>query len=583
MSTKKIFIRQWLLWPCAIALLALLLPTAWAQTGPSITRQPASQTNLAGANATLSVGVSGSGPFSYQWQLNGTNLPNNIITTVAGGGFGDGGAAVNASVNLPAGVAVDASGNLLIADVSNGLIRKVDLNGVITTVAGGGGSSPGDGGSATNAAFSTPAGLAVGPAGSLFIADAGSNVIRKVNAAGVITTVAGNSMQGYYGDGRAATNAALYAPVGVAVDSSGNVFIADQDNNVIRKVDLNGVITTVAGGGTNFPGDGGAATNASLSYPAGVAVDTSGNLYISDQGDNRVRKMDINGILTTVAGNGTFGYAGDRGPATDAALNNPVAVAVAASGSLFIADRGNNRVRKMDVNGILTTVAGNGPAAYSGDGGAATNASLNSPSGVAADAAGNVLIADGNNYRVRKVDLNGVITTAAGNGSAAYSGDGGAATNASLQNPGGVAVDASGNLFIADSLNARVREVALAGLPILTLDAVSASTAGNYRVIVTSPYGSVTSAVASLTVGSPSNQNAAILMSVPVVASGNLLLGFSLSQTPAASFTLLQTPNLTGPWTTNTGAVLTTNAQAGGYQFSIPLPNSVQFYQVRSP
>jgi sugar lactone lactonase YvrE len=415
----------------------------------TITTQPTNQTVLAGSTAMLCVAVSGDGPFAYQWQFNGTNLPNGIITTVAGNGSqgysGDGGAATNASLRFPSGVAVDASGNLFIAD----MVSRV----------------------------------------------------RKVNPNGIITTLAGNGSPGFSGDGSAATNASLYNPLGVAVDAAGNLFIADKGNNRIRKVNTGGIITTVAGNGSSgYSGDGGAAINAGLYNPAGVAVDGFGNLFIADR-SNRIRKVDTNGIITTVAGNGDSGYSGDGDAATNASLYLPQGVAVDASGNFFIADRSNNRIRKVDTNGIITTVAGNGDSGYSGDGGAATNNSLFLPSGVALDASGNLFIADFVNNRIRNVDTNGIITTIAGNGDSGYSGDGGAATNASLYYPAGVALDASGNLFIADTSNYHVREVALfASYPTLTLCNVTTNNTGNYTVVITGPGGSVTSSIVTLTV-----------------------------------------------------------------------------------
>jgi sugar lactone lactonase YvrE len=250
----------------------------------------------------------------------------------------------------------------------------------------------------------------------------------------------------------------------VAVDAAGNLLIADSGNQRIRRVDgTTGIITTVAGNGTyGFSGDGGAATSASLAYPYGVAVDAAGNLLIADYGNQRIRQVDgTTRIITTVAGKGTYGFSGDGGPATDASLNNPLGVAVDGAGNLLIADTYNQRIRRVDgTTGIITTVAGNGMAGFSGDGGPATDASLNNPSGVAVDGAGNLLIAVYGNQRIRRVDgTTGIITTVAGNGTAGFSGDGGAAISGSLNNPVGVAVDAAGNLLIADTNNLRIRRV----------------------------------------------------------------------------------------------------------------------------
>jgi sugar lactone lactonase YvrE len=368
---------------------------------------------------------------------------NGIITTVAGDGqsgyAGDGGLATNAEFGIATSVAVDSSGGLYVADEGNNRIRKVSTNGFVTTVAGG---WIGDDGPPTAASLNS-SGAAVDSSGNLFIADEYNNRVRKVDVNGVITTVAGNGVFGYSGDGGAATNASLNGPLGVAVDASGNLFIADTQNSLIRKVATSGIITTVACTAYNvgYSGDGGEATNAFLFYPSGVAVDPSGNFFIADHFNNRVRKVDTNGIITTVAGNGTAGFSGDGGAATNATLRSPQAVAADASGNLFVSDSGNVRIRRVSTNGIITTFAGNGTSGYSGDGGVATKASLFYPNGVAVDASGNLFIADTDNVRIRKVDASGIINTVAGNGGSTYSGDGGLATSASLSEPFGVAVD----------------------------------------------------------------------------------------------------------------------------------------------
>src|ERR1017187_4920775 len=276
-------------------------------------------------------------------------------------------------------------------------------------------------------------GVAVDNAGSYYVADPSNNLVLKVNASGTLNTVAGNGSSGYSGDGGPATSAALYGPYGVAVDGAGNLFIADTRNERIRKVNTAGIITTVAGNGTyGYSGDGGPATSAALYGPYGVAVDGAGNLYIADQGNNRIRMVGLAGIITTVAGNGTHGYSGDGGPATSAELYAPEGVAVDNAGDLLIADTGNNRIRQVKSGGTVSTVAGNGIDSYSGDGGLATSASLVEPSGVAMDSAGNLYIADSYSERVRKVTPHGVITTVAGDGAYGYGGDGGPTAGASL-------------------------------------------------------------------------------------------------------------------------------------------------------
>ena len=331
----------------------------------------------------------------------------------------------------------------------------------ITTVAGTGVQGfSGDGGPATSAQLREPAALAVDAAGSLFIADAKNNRVRRVSPDGVITTAAGTGVEGFFGDGGQATSAQLKTPYGVAVDVAGNLYIADSGNQRVRRVSPAGVITTVAGTGVGgFSGDGGQATSAQLNAPTAVAVDAAGNVYVADAFNHRVRRVSPDGVITTVAGSGQKGFSGDGGQATSARLNTPFGVAVDRAGNLFIADAENHRVRRVSPDGVITTVAGTGVAGFSGDGGQATSAQLNRPFGVAVDSAGNLYITDPLNHRVRRVSPAGVITTVAGSGQEGFSGDGGQATSARLAVPAAVAVDAAGNLLISDQANQRVRKV----------------------------------------------------------------------------------------------------------------------------
>jgi hypothetical protein len=507
-----------------LLLLSLVLWSMQLSAQPVITSQPTNQFVFCGSNATFSVVAAGVGPFTYQWLFNGTNLPStNIITTAAGkgvtsGSIGDGGPATNAIVPSPEGVTVDQTGNLFIAG-SLARIRRVDTNGRIITVAGSGSSGfSGDGGPATNAQL--------------------QSITASVS--------------------------------GVASDGLGNLFISDTGNYRVRKVDTNGIITTVVG--TNFPpgfsGDGGAATNAKLQSPEGIAVDRFGNLFIADTFNNRIRKVDTNGIITTVAGTGSIsGPLGDGGTATNASLNNPMGVAVDSFGDLFIADTVNSRIRRVDTNGTITTVAGTNSAGYSGDGGNAVAAKLDQPSRVIPDAFGNLFIADTFYCIVRKVDVRGIISTVAGTGwPVGFSGDGGSATNAQLNAPLDLALDAYRNLYIADSQNNRIRKVGLAGSSILQLNNITTNRVGNYQVIITSPSGSVTSSIATLTFVFPpsiTNQPASITVTnggsanFTVAASGTAPLSYQWWMSSGRSATavpLSSGPVLYGAIVTSGGA-----------------------------
>jgi hypothetical protein len=327
-----------------------------------------------------------------------------------------------------------------IADNQNNRIRMINGAGDISTIAGNGVAGfSGDGGPATSAELHNPYGVAADSAGNIYIADTQNNRIRKV-AGGIITTVAGNGAPSFSGDGGLAVSAGLNNPTDVAVDILGNIYIADQRNNRIRMVSTAGIISTVAGDGVvGYAGDGGLATSAALYYPTGVAVDQFYNIYIADSDNQRVRMITYStGIITTVAGNGNVGYSTANGPATSIGLHNPTGVAVNGTGSFFIADYGNQCIREVTA-GISTTVAGNGTASFSGDGGPATSAELNYPTDVTLDGSGNLYIADYVNNRIRGVS-SGTITTLAGKGTPGFSGDGGPATSAQLYNPSGVVV-----------------------------------------------------------------------------------------------------------------------------------------------
>ena len=489
-----------------------------------------------------------------------------VITTVVGNGCcgygGDGGPATEAALSAPSGVALDSTGNLYVVDTNHGTVRKVDSSGRITTVAGTGFNGySGDGVSATNSQLNYPTGVAVNAAGELFIADSQNARVRKVNTAGIISTVAGTGVDGCAAVDGPATATQLTNPYSVTFDSLGNLYIGDgcslrkvapngitvamagngsfggyggdgiatatpaavvsaaldqfgdiyvvsggklqeikngsiktitppsvadgsvaalsmlgpqviaRDNsgnlyfiegNQVRKIDSSGAIVTVAGTGAGgYDGDNGPATAAQLSTPYALAVDSTGNLYIADSA-SRIRIVSPGGTIASCAGSVARGYSGDGGQATAALLSLPLGMAIDAAGNLYIADNQNQRIRKVSANGIISTVAGIGTPGFSGDNDLAVHAAINSPSAVAVDQNGNVYVVDTGNQRVRKIATNGVITTIAGGGTA--DGDGGPATSAQLGAPIGVAVDRSGNVYIAESQTNRFRMVAANGI-----------------------------------------------------------------------------------------------------------------------
>ena len=340
---------------------------------------------------------------------------------------------------------------------------QAQLN-VISTVAGSDSMGyNGDGKLATSAILHFPATVCIDKSGNLLIADALNNRVRKiVLSTGIITTVAGTGVYGYSGDGGQATDAELWTSIAVYTDTLGDIYIADAQNHRVRKIIAStGIISTIAGTGiAGNSGDGNLATNAEIDYPEGLFIDTMGNIYIADCSNNNIRKVSPDGIISTVAGIGHMGYSGDGGPATNAQLYCPIKAIVDNNGNIIISDAFNNVLRKVNVStGIISTIAGNGTAGYSGNGGLAVNALLNGPCGIFIDKQNNIYFAEWGNGTIRKIeDSTGIITTLAGIGTQGFSGDGGPATAAQLI-PEDVCFDKNGIMYIADFGNQRIRIV----------------------------------------------------------------------------------------------------------------------------
>ena len=332
-----------------------------------------------------------------------------IITTFAGNGTagftGDGGLATAANINYSRDVAADATGNIYFSDCNNNRIRKVSPTGVITTIAGTGTAGfSGDGGPATAAKLNCPYGLAFDDAGNMYIADYNNNRVRKINTSGIISTFAGNGTPAFGGDGGAATLAQLWIPNYICADHFGNVYIVDNQNQRIRKVNASGIISTYAGtGSASYGGDGGPATLAQLNYPGGIKMDSLGNMYIADGYNSLIRKISPAGIITSIGGNGSTGFSGDGGPATLASINIPIALCLDNVGNIYFSDGSDSRVRKISTTGLISTITGTGTSGYSGDGGPATAAEVNFPDGLCFDNAGSLYIAEYTNFRVRKI------------------------------------------------------------------------------------------------------------------------------------------------------------------------------------
>jgi uncharacterized protein (TIGR03437 family) len=398
-----------------------------------------------------------------------------IVSTIAGTGaagfLGDGGPATAAQLNLPAGLALDSSGNLYVADSGNNCVRRIS-GGIITTFAGNsayGQAYGGDGGRATSAYLSGPSGVAVDSTGNVYIADTFNDRVRMVALGGMIQTFAGTGLPGPVVDHVPATSSPLFLPADVAVGPSGAIYIADFGNSLVRMV-VNGTLTTVAGSASGAPpANGLTAVSVRLNGPTGLAVDSAGNLYFAEGsigsgsglagGDFRVWQVTAEGLFFAFAGNGWKSFSGDGGPASLAQFNVPAGGFRDAQGNIYIADSANHRVRMIAPDGAIVTIAGTGIAGFSGDGSPATGAQLNTPLAVAVNSFGEIFIADSGNARIRKIYSNGAIGTYAGNGTAAFFGDGGNASLAALHLPCALAVDKFDSLYVADSLDFRVRKI----------------------------------------------------------------------------------------------------------------------------
>jgi trimeric autotransporter adhesin len=361
---------------------------------------------------------------------------------------------------------------LLCSALSLGLSFSAHSQTIVTIAGNGMTGYVSDGVAATSTQLNGPAAVAVDDLGNVYVADAYNSRIRKISTTGIITTIAGTGVAGYSGDGAAATLAQIKTPLGIAVDHSGNIYFTDSDNGRIRKISATGNISTLAGDGSlGFSGDGGPATAAVLYKPLGIFADNLANLYFADGFNQRVRTINNTGSIATIAGNGTFSYSGDGGSAVAAALNGPTGVAKDAAGNVYVADKTNNRIRKISSAGVISTIAGKDTAGFSGDGGPATAAKLNNPTSVKVDKLNNIYIVDMANNRVRKIDPTGIITTIAGDGTLGSAGDGGPATAASFNFPNDVFLDTLGNIYIADQGNSRIRKIKApsANVPAITM------------------------------------------------------------------------------------------------------------------
>ena len=442
---------------------------------------------------------------------------------------------------------------------------------------------------ATGTVLMRPWGVAFDAAGNLYIADTDDNLILQVSPVGILSTVAGTGDQGYSGDNGSAKSAVLDSPAGVAVDAAGNIYIADTHNNRIRKV-ASGTITTIAGtGAAGFSGDGGAAASAVLNLPTAIAVDTAGNLYIADTNNHRIRKISGT-TITTVAGDGEQLYLNDDVAATQTGLDSPSGIAVDAAGNLYIGDTHNQRIRKVTLSsGVISTVAGNGTKSFAGDGGVATSAGLATPRGVAAAEDGSIYFADSDNHRIRSINGAGTISTVAGNGAQGFSGDTGPANLGMLDTPHAVAIS-SGTTSIADTNNQRVRAIlntninTVAGLgnsgaAALVLSSTSPVVVGSGNLTATLLNGAsqatgsvtfldVTTGVPTTLGTTPLQSNVATISLAGIAAGTHFFVatysGDALNPAIASGVFIVEITSAQGPGTFSIAAVTTTQSVAPG-------------------
>jgi sugar lactone lactonase YvrE len=393
---------------------------------------------------------------------------NGVISTIAGNGTagfaGDGGPAAGAQLAFPACVLIAPGDVLYVCDKGNHVIRRIS-GGIITTVAGvpGSGGFNGDG-VATATQLFEPEDLALAPDGSLILADARNNRVRQIVVGGNVTTLAGTGTSAFAGDDVPAASSPLAAPFGVAVRSDGTVFIAERDAERVRAIQGGNLVTVAGDGIAGFGGDGGPAADATFDGTKGLALDAQGNMYIADSANNRIRKVDTNGVVSTIAGNGTTTYGVDDVPATVVGLDGPSDVVVDGAGNVIFTDTNHHRIRFVDPQGDIHLLVGTGDPSFGADGAPAAQTAIQHPTGLTWDPNGSLVFADFDNNRIRRLKDDGTLETIAGNGQQGFAGDGGPATQASLYNPVDMAFDAQGELFIADFRNQRVRKIDASGI-----------------------------------------------------------------------------------------------------------------------